>query len=259
MGLRSGPGWGLTPPSGNRTGVSLLYDTNGEFLSIMGYPFAALRVGATVAVSTKYLARANSRRVGLTGTGNLSLPILQGVKAVRDIREVFVYSRDAERRQKFCESAEKALGIPVTPVDDARKAVAGMDIVLTATSSRKPLFPADWLEPGMHVASMGPISEMHEDIYLKADRIIVTSIDNEDNYFVRTPPFPLVDLVQAGKLKWEDVSELGAVIEGLAPGRKADGDITAFHESQGGFGDIVLVSAAYEEAKKRGFGQEMTF
>jgi ornithine cyclodeaminase/alanine dehydrogenase-like protein (mu-crystallin family) len=106
---------------------------------------------------------------------------------------------------------------------------------------------------------MGPISEMHADVYLKADRIIVTSIDNEENYFVRTPPFPLVDLVQAGKLKWEDVAELGAVIVERTIGRKSDTDITAFHESQGGFGDIVLVSAAYEEARRRGYGQEMTF
>lgn len=259
MGLRSGPGWGLTPPSGNRTSVSLLYSTDGELMSIMGYPFASLRVGATVAVSVKHLAREDARRVGLIGTGNLSVPILEGVKAVRKISEVYVYSRDPERRRKFCDSASKELGIPVQPVDEAREAVTGMDIVLTATGSRQPLFPAEWLDKGTHVSSMGPVSETHADVFLKADRIIVTSIDHEENYFVRTPPFPLVELVGAGKLKWEDVSELGAVIERRSVGRKSTDDITVFHESQGGIGDMILVAWADEGARRRGYGQEVTF
>lgn len=104
----------------------------------------------------------------------------------------------------------------------------------------------------------GPISETHADVFLKADRIFVTSIDHEENYFVRTPPFPLVELVAANKLAWKDVSEMGAVIEKRAPGRQGPDDITVFHESQGGIGDMVLAAWADKEARRLGLG-EMQF
>jgi ornithine cyclodeaminase/alanine dehydrogenase-like protein (mu-crystallin family) len=259
MGLRSGPGWGLTPPSGNRTHLSLLYGTDGELLSVMGYPFSALRVGATTAVSVKYLARSDAEKVGLIGSGNLSLTILEGVLAVRKIEKIFVYSRDAERRQKFCERASKALGITVKGVGELREAVAGMDIVLTATSSRQPIFPVDWLEKGMHIGSLGPVSETDAEVFMKADRIIVTSIDHEQNYFVRTPPFPLVELVDAKRLAWDEVAELGDIIEKKRNGRVKPEDITVFHESQGGLGDVAFAAWADAEARRRGLGREMAF
>lgn len=259
MGLRSGPGWGLTPPSGNRTHLSLLYGTDGELLSVMGYPFSALRVGATTAVSVKHLARPDAKTVGLIGSGNLSLTILEGVLAVRKIRDIAVYSRDAERRSRFCASAAKALGVSVRPVEKPQDAVTGMDIVLTATSSRQPIIAADWLKPGTHVGSLGPVSETDAEVFLKADRIIVTSIDHEQNYFVRTPPFPLVELVDAKRLVWGDVAELGDIIVGHRTGRTRPDDITVFHESQGGLGDVAFAAWADAEARCRGLGREMAF
>lgn len=94
---------------------------------------------------------------------------------------------------------------------------------------------------------------------MKADRIIVTSIDHEQNYFVRTPPFPLVELVDAGRLVWNDVAELGDIIVGSRSGRTGTEDITVFHESQGGLGDVAFAAWADAEARRRGFGREMAF
>ena len=67
---------------------------------------------------------------------------------------------------------------------------------------------------------------------------------------------PLVELVAAKKLKWDDVSELGAVIEKRSPGRQGREDVTVFHESQGGIGDMVLVAWADGEARRLGLGRE---
>lgn len=259
MGLRSGPGWGLTPASGNRTHLALLYGTDGELLSIMGYPFSALQVGAAAAVSVKHLARPDARRVGLIGTGNLSLIVLRGVAAVRTIREVSVYSRDAENRRRFCDAASKKLGLPVRAVDSAKDAVAGLDIVLTVTNSRQPVFSAEWLGGGTHVSSMGPIAETPADAFLKADRIVVTSVEHEQNYFVRTPPLPLVELTEAKRFAWEDIAELGNIIEQRQAGRQTPEDVTIFHESQGGIGDIAFAAWADLEARRLGLGTEMSF
>lgn len=253
MGVRLSPTRG--PANGH---LAVLYDTDGALLSVMAYPFGTLRTGATVAVSLKHMARENARRAGLIGTGTNALSLLRGAIAVRDIREFLVYSRDAERRRRFCEEASAALGLPVRPVDALREAMSGMDIVLTSTSNREPLFPFEWLDKGTHLSSMGPISELDRDVLMKADRLVVTSKDHEENYYIKTPPFPLVELIAAGKMSWDDVVELGDVMTGRVPGRASADEVTVFHESQGGFGDVRFAVCVYEEARRRGLGQEIS-
>lgn len=254
MGVRCGPTHG--PADGH---VALLYASDGALLAIMGYPFGTVRTAATVAASLKHMARGDAKRLGLLGTGNNALGLLKGARAVRPIAEIFVYSRDATRRQNFAAVATREVGLPVTPVASAREAVSGMDIVLTSTSNRQPLFPFDWLARGTHLSSMGPISELGTDIFLGCDRLVVGSKIQEEHYFVRTPPFPLVELIEAGRLAWDDFAELGDVIGGRCPGRAGADEITVFHESQGGFGDVALAARVYDEARRRGLGRAFTF
>lgn len=259
MGLRYGPAMNLTPPSGFRHHICTLYGTDGELLAMMGYPFSTLRTGATVAVAVKHMTPPGPKRIGLLGTGNNALSLLHGVKHVREITDVTIYSRDADRRRAFAAEAEKALGLPVRPAAENRDAVSGMDIVLTATNFRQPLFPVAWLDDGCHVSSMGPIGEVPEELFLTASHVVVSCIDHEVNYFQPTKPFPLVDLVRAGRMSWDEVDELGAVVAGAAKARRRPGGVTLFHESAGGFGDIAFASYAFDEAKRRGLGQEMVF
>jgi len=257
MGLRCGPT--MPVPNGARGNhAALLYDTSGELLAIIGYPFGTLRTGATIAASVKHLSRPDAGRVGLIGTGRNALGLLEGVRLVRDITGVRAFSRDPERREKFCAEASRLTGVPVEPVAEAKDAVAGMDIVLTASNQRVPLFPAAWLEAGTHVSSMGPIGELDADVFLKANRVVVTNKEQEKNYFIPTPPFPLVDLVAAGRMTWDEIAELGDVIGDHAVGRQSADDITVFHESQGGFGDIAFAAWAYDEACRRGLGQRVS-
>ena len=254
MGVRVGPTQG--PPDAH---VAVLYSSDGPLEAIMGYPFSTFRTAATVAVSIKHMARANARRLGLIGTGINALGQLKAARLVRDVGEIVVHSRDAERRRRFCEQATREVGIPVRSVETAREAVSDMDIVVTCSSSRQPLFPFDWLTKGTHLSSVGPISELDPDILTKSGRRVVSSKTHEENYYIQTPPFPLVELIQAGRLSWSDVAELGEVVAGKKPGRASDDEITVFHESQGGFGDVVFAAWVYAEARRRGLGKEFAF
>jgi alanine dehydrogenase len=254
MGVRVGPTQG--PPDAH---VAVLYSSDGPLEAIMGYPFSTFRTAATVAVCMKHMARANARRIGLIGTGMNALGQLIAARLVRDINEIVVYSRDAERRRRFCEEATREVGITVRPAETAREAVSDMDIVVTCSSSRQPLFPFEWLKKGTHLSSVGPISELDPDILMKSNRRVVSSRVQEENYYIKTPPFPLVELIEAGRLSWNDVTELGEVVVGSKPGRSSDDDITVFHESQGGFGDVAFAAWVYAEARKRGLGRELAF
>ena len=77
------------------------------------------------------------------------------------------------------------------------------------------------------------------------------------HYYIQTPPFPIGDLVSAGRMAWVDVIELADVVADMNGARPSRGDLTVFHESQGGIGDIALAGWAYDEARRRGLGQDL--
>jgi ornithine cyclodeaminase len=142
-------------------------------------------------------------------------------------------------------------------VDEPEQAVRGMDVVLAATNSLTPIFPADWVEPGTHVSSMGKPTELSQELHLKANRIVVGSQEQERNYGDRSAALPLVELTAEGKLSWSRIAELGEVITGQAPGRANRDEINIFRESQGGYGDVAFAAWLYEEAQRRGLGTRM--
>jgi ornithine cyclodeaminase len=259
MGVRFGPAMGMVAPRGLESHIAALYATDGELLSVMGYPYATIRTGATVAVAVKHMAPERSCRVGLIGTGSNAQSLIEGMKAVRPVEEVAVFSRDEDRRTAFAAAAERATGLSVRPVADARDAVSGRDIVLTATNFRQPLFPFAWLDEGAQIYSMGPIGEVAAEVFLKASHIVVSCKEHERNYMYPTKPFPLLELIAEGKLTWDDVDELGDVVAGRPKARKRDGGVVLFHESAGGFGDVAFAAWAYNEARRRGLGQDVSF
>jgi ornithine cyclodeaminase len=255
VGVRLGPNSGL---GGGERMYALVFDTDsGELLAFMGFPFGTLRTAAHVALAAKHMAREEARRLGLFGVGRNALGILKGLLSVRGIKEVFVSSRDPQRRQNFCDEAAQQLGIKVSPADNPEQAVRSMDVILTATNSLTPVFAESWVDPGTHVSSMGKPTELSRGLYLKASRIVVGSQEQERNYNDRSAALPLVELTAQGKLSWSRVPELGELVAGWVVGRANREEINIFRESQGGYGDMIFAAWIYDEAKKRGLGKEM--
>jgi ornithine cyclodeaminase/alanine dehydrogenase-like protein (mu-crystallin family) len=255
IGVRLGPNSGLA--GGNRM-YAVLFDTeSGELLSFMGFPFGTLRTAAHVALAAKHMARDDTQRLGLFGVGRNALGILRGLVSVRPIKEIVVSSRDPERRKKFCAEVTQQLGVEARSAENPDAAVRGMDVVLSATNSLTPIFPESWVEPGTHVSSMGKPTELSRGLYVKADRIVVGSQEQERNYNDRSAALPLVELTAAGKLSWSRIPELGELVVGRVPGRANRDEINIFRESQGGYGDIAFAAWIYEEAVRKGLGKPM--
>jgi alanine dehydrogenase len=73
---------------------------------------------------------------------------------VRDIKKVQVFSPNKANLLAYVKEMEAQHGIEVVPMDSARAAVKGADIVSCCTSTNEPVFQTDWLEPGMHVTNL---------------------------------------------------------------------------------------------------------
>ena len=73
-------------------------------LSAHGRPFiSTMRVGATSAVASKYLARKDGKVLGLLGSGEQARTQVTAHAIVRPLKKIKVYSPTKENREKFAE------------------------------------------------------------------------------------------------------------------------------------------------------------
>ena len=143
---------------GTYCGLVLLFSIrNGEPLAVINDGVIQhMRVGGAAGIGARHLSRNESSLVGLLGSGGMARTYLEAFCAVRGIESVKVYSPTEANRERFAEEMGGKLGVEIVPVDSAREAVRGVDILASATDSMEPTFEADWLEPGMHVTNLGP-------------------------------------------------------------------------------------------------------
>ena len=160
--------------NGNWMGMLLVFSTEtGELIGWMpdGY-LQRTRVGALYALAADYLARADCTEVGLIGSGWQAGGQILGLRCVRNIKRVRVYSSNRENRVRFANELQLSLGIEVKPVDQAREAISRVDIIALATNANQKVIEAAWVEPAQHVNSVRFL-ELDPLLYESCDRVVV--------------------------------------------------------------------------------------
>jgi ornithine cyclodeaminase/alanine dehydrogenase-like protein (mu-crystallin family) len=239
--------------------MALLFEiSSGHFVSLMGYPFSNLRISATVGLAIDRLGDPNAKTVAMIGSGRLALPILEPAVAVRPVEKVLVYSRIAANREAFARQAADKLKIFVTAATSAQQAIEESDLVLTSTNSPAAALLGKWLRPGLSVFGVGRPNEFDDDVYLRASLISVTSKTHELGYYDTNLDQPLIRLSRNGTISWDSLVEFCDIVSGKIAVPKKSASIIVFRDSQGGYGDLALATWAYEEARRRGMGQEIS-
>ena len=217
-----------------------------------------MRTGAASGVATRWLARPDAEILGVFGAGWQAEGHLEAIAAVRPLRRVKVFSRNAERLAAFCSKMAERLKIEVVPASSAEETVRGSDIVSTITTSAAPLFEAAWLSPGTHINAAGSNSlirrEVGEDVLKVCRPIVVDSVDT-----ALKEAGDLLPAMEKGRLSERQLVELGDVIVGRHPGRSTADEITLF-ESQGmAVQDFSLAVRLEALARERGIGVELPY
>ena len=106
----------------------------------------AIRTAAVSGVATRLLARPESRTLAILGAGVQARSHLDAMRAVLPFERVRVWSRTPER-------AAELDGVEVAAT--VEEALAGADVVVTATTSREPVVRREWLADGTHVNAVG--------------------------------------------------------------------------------------------------------
>lgn len=258
---QQGGGLGLKTYAGvagrNRVLVVLYSCDTGELLAILEAAYLGMvRTGAASGVATKHMAREDAAEVGLLGAGYQAAAQVEAVCAVRPIKQVKVFSRNPERRSAAVQVMKQSLAVPLRPVESAREAVEGSDIVIAITNSAEPVLSGEWLRAGTHVNAAGSNDwlrrELDELAVARSGRIIVDDLEQ-----AKQECGELIWAVERGVIRWEQVRELRDVVAGNLLGRGNTGEITLF-ESQGlALEDMAVAMRAYELAKQLGLGLKL--
>jgi ornithine cyclodeaminase/alanine dehydrogenase-like protein (mu-crystallin family) len=255
LGLKSYTGFA----SGVRFLVLLYSGEDGRLLAVVEADrLGQMRTGAASGVATRHLAHEDAETVGLIGAGWQAQSQLMAVCAVRRIRAVRVYSRTAATAQAFAEAMSGPLGVRITPVATAERAVRDADIVITATSARDPVVMGDWLRSGQHINAVGSNQparrELDGDAILRCDRIVVDSLEQ-----ARIEAGDLLAPMTEGRLSWERVDERAQVIAGQAPGRSTPAEVTLFKSLGLAIEDMAVAAHVYQRALAEGRGERLPF
>lgn len=213
-----------------------------------------VRTGAASGIATKYVARPDAGEVGLIGSGKQARTQLEAICKVRKVRRASVYSPNEDRRKAFATEMSQRLEIEVVPVTRPEQAAEGMDIIVTATTSRDPVLMGSWLAQGCHVNAIGSNflgkAEVDVEVIRKSADVVVDSKDQ-----ARLEAGDFTQAIEDGALHWTDIRELGQIIVGRYAVREKPEDITLFKSLGIAIEDVVVASKVYQKAMAEGAGR----
>lgn len=238
-----------TSRGGARFQVGLFDGATGEPLAVIDADILGqIRTGAASGVATRRLARPDSRVVGLFGAGKQArTQALAVCRATPTIERIKVFSRDEANRAAFAAEMTPVCGCRIEPVANPEDAVRGCDVVVTATTSKTPVFDGSWLEPGTHLNVVGSNvlskAEIDVETIRRAD---VVTIDDVEQGKLEAGDF--VAALEAGTLDWPGVVPLCEVVAGRHPGRTDRSQITLFKSLGLGVEDVAVAALVYRRA-----------
>jgi len=251
LGLKSGGYWpgnmdkGLT----NHQSTVFLFDPDtGQLKALVGGNYlTAVRTAASSAVSIAHLARKDAKVLGMIGAGHQAQFQLRAAAEQRAFEKVVAWNPHPEMLPKLAAVAEE-IGLPfeaVTAEDVARQA----DAIITITSAYEPLLMADWLKPGTHIACMGTDTKGKQEL----DPVILQrACVFTDEVAQSVTIGEAQHAVRSGAVSKDDVTPIGAVINGDHPGRQDASEITVFDGTGVGLQDLAVADVAAKLAAKDG-------
>jgi ornithine cyclodeaminase len=246
-----------TRPTGRCHYVHLIDTDSGQLTAIIEAKWMSMvRTGAASAVATEALALPDASVVGQIGAGLQGIGQLEAVCAVRKIRTVRVFSRDAAKREAFCKKMAQQLGIEVLPAASGAEAVKGAHIVNIITKSALPVLRGEWLEPGQHINAAGSNALSRQEIDLETvKRCDLITVDSRET--ARKECGDLLPAVEGGLARWETLTDIGDVLAGLRPGRTAATQITLYESHGMGVQDLYAGKHVLDLARAGKLGTDL--
>lgn len=211
----------------------LLMDrSTGEPLAVLdGEALTLRRTAAASALAARFLARAESSRLLVVGTGRLAEWMVRAHVALRGhLTEVIVWGRRADAAAALVDrlrGTEELGGIHLAAAVDLPAALADSDIVCCATTATEPVIRGAWLRPGQHLDLVGAFKPSMREV--DDDAVAMSRVVVDTRAGALREAGDLVQAIAAGRLAPDAVAgELADLVTGRVPGRTHADEITLF-------------------------------
>jgi ornithine cyclodeaminase/alanine dehydrogenase-like protein (mu-crystallin family) len=233
----------------------ILWDEQSDLMMIDAQTLRDRRTGSVAAIASKYLARPDSHKFGVLGSGNQASASLAAHARLFPISECKIFSPTEEHRDAFVRRFQ-AEGINVVGVDSAQEALEGADIVIGGSGvngpNRPPVLLGEWLRPGMHVSSIAGRAELDDEVVRRADRVI---IDAKRTFAEES--WDITRQVGKGIRTWDEIDALEDVVGGVRPGRQSADEITLLKTVGTAAQDTLPAFRLYQQAQEKGVGSDL--
>lgn len=241
--------------------VILVFDaeTGAPRALVDGDFITAARTAACSALATRLLAREDAHVLLIVGTGVQARAHAAAIPRVRSIREIRLLGRSPQKAEKLAQEIARKQGIRTIAYREPEQAFTDAHIVCAATHAMVPVVKGGWLEPGMHVTSVGLNPEGRElDSHAVEKSLVVvetraaalaSGVDGANDL-----KWPIRDgLISADHIR----AEVGELISGAKCGRTSPDQITLYKSVGVAIQDAVAVQLVLDAAEKRGVGRHV--
>tara|TARA_B100000945_G_scaffold237921_1_gene193989 strand:+ start:62750 stop:63679 length:930 start_codon:yes stop_codon:yes gene_type:complete len=235
---------------GKATFVVVLYSTEGEgLLSVIEANYLGqIRTGAASGLASKYLARKDSKKLAIIGSGFQAKTQLEAINSQFNLDEIKIYSRSKDKRENFAKKMSDNLNKTIIATDSCEEATINSDIVCLITNSTKPVIEQEQISKGMHINAAGGNSWLRSEI--SAESIgkfnFVTCDDLEQ---AKIESKELIEATEKGIISWNNINEISSVISGKVEGREKNDDITLYESLGIAMQDIAVAKFLYDKYK----------
>ena len=217
---------------------------DGQTLAVIdGTELTLRRTAATAALGAKLLARPDSRRLAVLGTGALSMAMVMAHRSVFDLSEITIWGRSLENAQTVTEKLAY-MDISASAASDLQSALANADVVVAATTATQPFIRSEWVKPRTHLGLMGAFTPQMAEAEPELLPNVRLFVDSREAVLQKGGE--VLQALRSGLIQDTDVR--GELAELLTPsltivGRMSDQDITVFKSV--GFASLDLIAAEY--------------
>jgi ornithine cyclodeaminase/alanine dehydrogenase len=234
------------------TGLLLLNDPEtGIPIAIMDCTWiTAKRTGAATAVAAKYLARPESKTVGIVACGVQGRSNLEALTCFFKIKKVKAYDLYPEIAKRYAIEMSEVLNLDIEPVKGLTEAVKGLDLVVTSgpiLKHPKPRIEAGWLAVGAFASPVDFDSYWEREALRQINKLATDDFAQmqyyrQEGYFKETP---------------EPYADLGEIVAGLKPGRESPDERTMSMNLGLALDDMATAIKIYKLAKAKRIGLEL--
>ena len=259
LGLKAGGYWphnlekhGLI----NHQSTVFLFDPDTGMVSAIvgGNYLTALRTAAASAVSIKHLAPKNSKVLGMIGAGHQSSFQMRAALEQRDFEKVIGWNYHPEMLSRLSDLAAE-LDIPFEAVELDRLGTEA-DVIISITSAFAPSLMDAHVTGGTHIACMGTDTKGKQEVEAA---LVARATVFADEIAQATSIGECQHAIAAGSIAEDDLTEVGAVINGTHKGRSSDDEITLFDGTGVGLQDLAVAGAVVDLAVAKGVAIEVDF